>query len=973
MKGETNLNDTQNIQEGNELNGSFYNSLTQFRQSLELEKNAHLENKNSMVGRGMDYDDEEEEDDDAQEKLNKNVFTYRLIAFLHNFLPNYTPVFMMTTLFIVSAFVCFLRASKGGSPLLLFLTLYLAISFAVWLLFLLCRVVILYILHSYSNIESSKLYNVLASILNPEGVYLACTIFLYVFWQRAAIPITNYKKNTNSFKTYGLQSEDLSFYRFLGISSLVAPATEGDRQVLRRAEIFLIIWSSRNVMMNIAVFFFLVSFMRNVNRNLVQFLTIYSLVRQLNSRWITLTPIITELANERGRVIERDANEGTDRSRREFVNKSYTNKCDGNAKTEQRHHKQTLGVSHIINARRNNSQIPKGSTDMSFLQDEMIAEEGHAFNGNSASLTFNKQRLGSISKGQSDLNRNKKKINKKLSFSDLCQVELNGSILPPELLQENIEYTERSGLANLLSVYYVQNNLVVLFVRGVRVELDSKEVARLVGKQLFDELMEFRNAVAPDDGRPVEELDGYVKQSVIQKVELHRSYSHNSENFINIPMSDQHNPPKNNLSDHLNEKKSKLSDVTSNFEASSKNVNILTQQTKCKSEKPLMVQENRLPGNFVPVSSNIRGENDILEAENSPIKHHNSITSVLNKLPSHETLQATLDGPAIAMRRIKTTKTPIDDFVGSSRQYLTLELFGIFLGDQVHEFMKYADPGGRDRVSSKQFTRMIVDLYQMQKQLVTLIDSQKGIQNVFQRMVSIFLGFLCVLLFLVVLGLSVNTVFISGAASISSMTVALSFLYSGFIQSVMFICFVNPYNVGDRVRIENELLIVKKISTYFSEFVSVPYNKPSFWNHSLLYNTIVINESRCRNAGLEIPISLTYNTDPTKYDKLHAYVENYVNTDPEFVKGSLFLQANEVVLGHYIKFTYWISCTESWHRWKSVYATQTRLLLAIAHKCTVLGLTYHLPVQPVSVSQATNRLKQGSGSVALSLSNNKVI
>jgi hypothetical protein len=54
----------------------------------------------------------------------------------------------------------------------------------------------------------------------------------------------------------------------------------------------------------------------------------------------------------------------------------------------------------------------------------------------------------------------------------------------------------------------------------------------------------------------------------------------------------------------------------------------------------------------------------------------------------------------------------------------------------------------------------------------------------------------------------------------------LGFLYSGFIQSVMFICFVNPYNVGDRVRIENELLIVKKISTYFSEFVSVPYNKP---------------------------------------------------------------------------------------------------------------------------------------------------
>lgn len=42
----------------------------------------------------------------------------------------------------------------------------------------------------------------------------------------------------------------------------------------------------------------------------------------------------------------------------------------------------------------------------------------------------------------------------------------------------------------------------------------------------------------------------------------------------------------------------------------------------------------------------------------------------------------------------------------------------------------------------------------------------------------------------------------------------------------MFVCFFNPYNVGDRVRLNDELLIVKKVSTYFSEFVSVPYNKP---------------------------------------------------------------------------------------------------------------------------------------------------
>lgn len=69
---------------------------------------------------------------------------------------------------------------------------------------------------------------------------------------------------------------------------------------------------------------------------------------------------------------------------------------------------------------------------------------------------------------------------------------------------------------------------------------------------------------------------------------------------------------------------------------------------------------------------------------------------------------------------------------------------------------------------------MTIEIYELRKKLVELVDSQEGIRSVFRRMVSLFLTFVALLIFLGFVGISVNTLVISGAASISSITVALS-------------------------------------------------------------------------------------------------------------------------------------------------------------------------------------------------------
>lgn len=55
---------------------------------------------------------------------------------------------------------------------------------------------------------------------------------------------------------------------------------------------------------------------------------------------------------------------------------------------------------------------------------------------------------------------------------------------------------------------------------GVRVELRSKSLAKIVGKRLFEELIEFRNSVGPEDtALSSEQRDQVVKETIIQTVE----------------------------------------------------------------------------------------------------------------------------------------------------------------------------------------------------------------------------------------------------------------------------------------------------------------------------------------------------------------------------------------------------------------------------------------------------------------------
>lgn len=61
---------------------------------------------------------------------------------------------------------------------------------------------------------------------------------------------------------------------------------------------------------------------------------------------------------------------------------------------------------------------------------------------------------------------------------------------------------------------------------------------------------------------------------------------------------------------------------------------------------------------------------------------------------------------------------------------------------------------------------------------------------------------------------------------IAYFTLRAGYIYQHFITAVIFVAFTNPYNIGDRVRVDGgDILYVRRIRTYTTEFESM-HGKP---------------------------------------------------------------------------------------------------------------------------------------------------
>eukprot|EP00922_Rhytidocystis_sp_ex-Travisia-forbesii_P029243 GHVS01042810.1.p1 GENE.GHVS01042810.1~~GHVS01042810.1.p1 ORF type:complete len:1550 (-),score=154.88 GHVS01042810.1:453-4616(-) len=293
-------------------------------------------------------------------------------------------------------------------------------------------------------------------------------------------------------------------------------------------------------------------------------------------------------------------------------------------------------------------------------------------------------------------------------------------------------------------------------------------------------------------------------------------------------------------------------------------------------------------------------------------------------------------------------REPTDDI----EEYLTMDLVEIFMKrDEAEAFMKFIDVAGHGRINQDMFVRGVLYVYNLRLIFVKNMTNQRQIVQVVERMLAILTWFAASVVILLVIGVDLNTVLISGAAVLSAITVSLSFIYTNFINAVVFVAFHNPYNVGDRVRISNgPIYTVKAIRTYTTLMEDL-HSKPVIFANAELTKVDIVNETRAKHSTFEITLSIDVSTPPRIIKEFKTSVSDFVAARPlDFVKDSFTFYGYSVTPGFYYEVAIWMTTVEGWGNWRKVWALRTEVFEHIRVQLDRLNISYHYPMQPIDIA-----------------------
>ncbi|KAH8740844.1 hypothetical protein FG386_003083 [Cryptosporidium ryanae] len=461
--------------------------------------------------------------------------------------------------------------------------------------------------------------------------------------------------------------------------------------------------------------------------------------------------------------------------------------------------------------------------------------------------------------------------------------------VPSMLLDSNIEYTAKSSSENWLALQFIKQYNVAVYIDDEKYEIRTKQQARDFAKLIFFDILEHLHSIMLYHyiGR-TDHIKPY--KDVPPRSDTYSMIGDDTFCHALIDFEEKHD---------LNKSDSSNSSRTSNAKTLSSNVNC-----KISPDTSKTVSDS--------ASTDRNNNNNCNQNNNTNEKRASKASSLPTTLPN-SVLDILYDKP---------------------------------LGDLI----KQIDTARRGQITEEEWIRFCVGIYDSRKKILRAASSQEGIVQVFRRMVSIFSWFFTGIMILLMVGINVDTLIISGAAIISSLSVGLSYIYSNFFSAVIFVIFLNPYNVGDRIRVNNGgAMIVKKIETFHTEFNTV-FEAPVLIPHSWLSSQMIYNESRSKCCSSEIQFLISDTTSPFSIEALATAVREYLSVRPsEFVASNFWCGINAIQPGHSATVYMWITNTDPFHNRRKLLISKSKLLLFILHTLRQLGIQYTLPISRVRI------------------------
>ncbi|KAF3766548.1 hypothetical protein M406DRAFT_11687, partial [Cryphonectria parasitica EP155] len=277
----------------------------------------------------------------------------------------------------------------------------------------------------------------------------------------------------------------------------------------------------------------------------------------------------------------------------------------------------------------------------------------------------------------------------------------------------------------------------------------------------------------------------------------------------------------------------------------------------------LVAGAGRVGGKITSVFGNIASEITGKQVFN-PNSAHSVVIEALEKVRSSEALA----------RRIWMS------FVVEGKDALYVEDVVEVLGpghrEEAEECFEAVDADENGDISLDEMVRKVVEIGKERK---AITNSMKDIGQALSVLDSILL--FIVLMIVVIIFLSFfQSSFVSTLSSAGTALISLSFAISTtcqeFLGSIIFLFVKHPYDVGDRVNINGESLIVEKISLLYTIFTDLKSMQVTQTPNIILNNLPIDNLSRSKAMKEAIEVNISFDTSFEDVELLRLEMEKFV-------------------------------------------------------------------------------------------------
>lgn len=274
--------------------------------------------------------------------------------------------------------------------------------------------------------------------------------------------------------------------------------------------------------------------------------------------------------------------------------------------------------------------------------------------------------------------------------------------------------------------------------------------------------------------------------------------------------------------------------------------------------------------------------------------------------------------------------------------------------DDAQTAFNYLDKDGNGDLTKGEMVEKISSIYKERKDLSTALrDSTQAVGQLDKIFLCIagFIGiWICLLFF--------NVDLWSLLVPFGSLILGLSFVFGSsaaeLFSSVIFLFAMHPYDAGDRVVINKEIMNVNRIGLLGTEFTH-SNGQIIYLPHSVLKTAYVYNMRRATNQAEQIDFEMAFDTPIEKINALRDKINNYLkheesrdfHADPTI---ALYGMSNANIMKWFV----WLEHKSNWQEGGKRWIRTTRFTLALRRFFHELDITYSMPPTPVTYSYHNN-------------------